>query len=327
MVRRNAKANGCDPLPVIDGEALLKRLPPVRGRLVPNRPMNEITWFRVGGPAEVMFSPADEADLAAFLAALDPDIPVTVVGVGSNLLVRDGGIPGVVIRLGRGFNILERVDDVTVRAGAAVPDVKVARFALEQGIEGLTFLRGIPGTMGGALRMNAGAHGGEVKDVLVSARAVDRQGRIHEVTAAALGMRYRHTEAPADWIFTEAVLRGRPGRREEIAAHMAEIQAQREAAQPVRARTGGSTFKNPPGRRAWELIDAAGMRGVRVGGAKVSEKHCNFLINEGEASAAEIEALGELVRAMVRARCGVTLEWEIRRIGIPAAGQKRDEGQ
>jgi UDP-N-acetylmuramate dehydrogenase len=314
---------------VIDGRALLARLPAARGRLVPERPMDELTWFRVGGPAEVMFTPADEEDLAQFLAHLDPDIPVTVVGVGSNLLVRDGGIPGVVIRLGRGFGALELVDEVTVRAGAAVPDMKVARFALEHGIEGLTFLRGIPGTIGGALRMNAGAHGGEMRDVLVSARAVDRQGRVHEVSPEALGMRYRHTDAPADWIFTSALLRGRPGRREEIEARMAEIQARREAAQPVRARTGGSTFKNPPGARAWELIDAAGMRGVRVGAAKVSEKHCNFLVNEGGASAAEIEALGELVRAMVRERCGVELEWEIRRVGIPAAGagaRKEDKG-
>lgn len=309
----------------IDGAALLRRLPPARGRLVPDRPMAEITWFRVGGPAEVLFSPADEADLAQFLAALDPDIPVTVVGVGSNLLVRDGGIPGVVIRLGRGFGQLELLDDHRILAGAAVPDVKVARFALRHGIEGLTFLRGIPGTIGGALRMNAGAHGGELADVLVEARAVDRSGAIHTVPATALGMSYRHSEAPEEWIFTAAVLRGRPGDEAEIAAHMEEIQRLREAAQPVRARTGGSTFRNPPGAKAWELIDAAGMRGVRVGGARVSEKHCNFLINEGEASAAEIEALGELVRAMVRERCGVELEWEIRRIGIPEAHGESDE--
>ncbi len=300
----------------MDGKALVERLPRVRGRYEVEKPMSEITWFRVGGPAEVLFTPADEADLAAFLRRLDGDVPVTVVGVGSNLLVRDGGIPGVVIRLGRGFGRLEVVEGTTIRAGAMVPDAKVARFALEHGIEGLTFLRGIPGTIGGALRMNAGAHGSETKDVLVEARAVDRAGEIHVVRAAALGMGYRHTDAPEDWIFTEATLRGRRGAREEIAAHMEEIRAMREAAQPVRARTGGSTFRNPPQGRAWELIDAAGMRGVRVGGARVSPKHCNFLINEADATAAEIEALGELVRARVLETCGVALEWEIRRLGI-----------
>ncbi len=297
-------------------QALLQRLPQVRGRYEPGKSMAEITWFRVGGPAEVLFVPADEADLAHFLAHVETDIPLTVVGVGSNLLVRDGGIPGVVIRLGRGFGQLELVDEVTIRAGAMVPDVKVARFALEHGIEALTFLRGIPGTMGGALRMNAGAHGSELKDVLVEARAVDRDGRIHTVPVDALDMGYRHCGAPADWIFTAAVLRGRRGDKDKIAAHMAEITAAREAAQPVRSRTGGSTFKNPPGGRAWELIDAAGMRGVRVGGARVSPKHCNFLINEEKATAADIEALGELVRARVKETSGVELTWEIRRIGI-----------
>ena len=311
----------------IDGEALLKRLPHVRGRLSPNRSLKELTWFRVGGPAEVLFSPADEEDLAGFLAQLDEDIPVTVIGVGSNLLVRDGGVPGVVIRLGRGFNAISLEGDPAdclIRAGAMALDVKVAKFALEHGIEGLTFLRGIPGTIGGALRMNAGAHGGELKDVLVRARAVDRRGRVHEVGVDELGMSYRHTEAPEDWIFTSALLRGRPGEKEEIARHMEEIQAMRERAQPIRARTGGSTFRNPEGGKAWELIDAAGMRGVRVGGAKVSEKHCNFLVNEGGATAAEIEALGELVRALVRETSGVELHWEIRRIGI-IAGRGNDE--
>ncbi len=306
----------------IDGQALLKRLPRVRGRYEPERPMSELTWFRVGGPAEVLFTPADEEDLARFFRDLDTEIPVTVVGVGSNLLVRDGGIPGVVIRLGRGFGALEMLDEVTLRAGAMVPDLKVARFALEHGIEGLTFLRGIPGTIGGALRMNAGAHGAELKDVLVEARAVDRAGNIHVATAEELGMSYRHTEAPADWVFTSAILRGRPGDRDEIAAHMEEIRRTREAAQPVRSRTGGSTFKNPPGTRAWELIDAAGMRGVRVGGARVSTQHCNFLINEDDATAADIEALGELVRARVRETSGIELQWEIRRIGI----MKQDAG-
>ncbi len=304
----------------LDGQALLARLPDVRGRYEAEKPMREITWFRVGGPAQVLFVPADEADLAHFLKELEADIPVTVIGVGSNLLVRDGGIPGVVIRLGRGFGQLELVDDVTIRAGAMVPDMKVARFALEHGIEGLTFLRGIPGTIGGALRMNAGAHGGEIKDVLMQARAVDRQGEIHAVDAGALGMGYRHCDAPEDWIFTSALLRGRPGDSERIAREMEEITQAREAAQPVRKRTGGSTFKNPPGARAWELIDAAGMRGVRVGGARVSPRHCNFLINEGAATAADIEALGELVRARVRETSGVELKWEIRRLGVMKGG-------
>ena len=310
----------------IDGEALLKRLPPARGRLTPNRALAPLTWFKVGGPAEVLFQPADEEDLAQFLAALDEDIPVTVIGAGSNLLVRDGGVPGVVVRLGRAFAAISREGEggeCLIRAGAMATDVQVAKFALKQGIEGLTFLRGIPGTIGGALRMNAGAHGGELKDVLVSARAIDRRGRVHDVPVEELGMSYRHSSAPEEWIFTSALLRGRPGRAEEIAAHMEQIQAQREQAQPIRARTGGSTFRNPPGARAWELIDAAGMRGVRVGGAMVSEKHCNFLINTGDATAAELEALGELVRALVRETSGVELHWEIRRIGIPAA--KGDE--
>ncbi len=309
----------------IDGETLLRRLPPTRGRLVPNRSMAELTWFRVGGPAEVLFTPADEEDLAEFLKKLDADIPVQVVGVGSNLLVRDGGIPGVVIRLGRGFGQLELVDEHTIRAGAMVPDVKVARFALEHGIEGLTFLRGIPGTIGGALRMNAGAHGGEIVDVLVSARAVDRRGNIHDVPARTLGLSYRHSAAPADWIFTSAVLRGRAGSKEEIARQMAEIQAMREEAQPIRARTGGSTFRNPEGAKAWQLIDAAGLRGVRVGRARVSEKHCNFLINEGGASAAELEALGELVRALVRETSGIELQWEVRRIGIASPAREQTD--
>ncbi len=305
----------------IDGEALMLRLPPVRGKLTPNKPLAPLTWFKVGGPAEVMFQPADEADLADFLKRLEPDIPVTVIGACSNLLVRDGGVPGVVIRLGRAFNSIGlegAAKDCLIRAGAMALDVQVARFALEHGIEGLTFLRGIPGTIGGALRMNAGAHGGELKDVLVSARAIDRHGQVHEVGVEELGMSYRHSDAPEDWIFTSALLRGRPGGKDEIAAHMEEIQRQREAAQPIRARTGGSTFRNPNGVKAWELIDAAGMRGVRVGAARISEKHCNFLINEGGATAAELEALGELARALVRENSGVELHWEIRRIGVPA---------
>ncbi|HHN67812.1 MAG TPA: UDP-N-acetylmuramate dehydrogenase [Thermopetrobacter sp.] len=304
----------------IDGAALMARLPQVAGRYEVERPLSELTWFRVGGPAEVLFVPADEADLTGFFKALPDDIPVTVIGVGSNLLVRDGGIPGVVIRLGRGFGGLTLEGDHQVRAGAMAPDVKVAKFALQHGIEGLTFLRGIPGTIGGALRMNAGAHGGEIKDVLIEARAVDRNGNVHVVTPEQLDMRYRHTATPRDWVFTSALLRGQPGDKERIAADMAAIQQAREAAQPIRSRTGGSTFKNPPGEKAWRLIDAAGLRGVKVGGARVSTRHCNFLINEGEATAADIEALGELVRARVRATSGVRLEWEIRRLGLMAGG-------
>ncbi len=301
----------------IDGQALIGRLPEVRGRLEPDRPLAEITWFRVGGPAEVLFAPADEADLAAFLADTAPDIPVTVVGVGSNLLVRDGGVPGVVIRLGRGFNSMELADDCRIRAGTAVPDVVLARFALQNGIGGLTFLRGIPGTIGGALRMNGGAYERETKDVLIEARAVNRSGSVSVLSNSDLGYSYRHCSAPEELIFTSALLQGHVAQREEIARQMDEITAAREESQPVKSRTGGSTFKNPPGKKAWQLVDAAGMRGYAVGPAKVSEKHCNFLINEGGATAAQIETLGETVRARVKETSGVELEWEIRRIGIP----------
>jgi UDP-N-acetylmuramate dehydrogenase len=299
-----------------DGEALLRRLPSVRGRLEPNRPLADLTWFRVGGPAEVLFTPTDADDLAAFLAQTPDDVPVTVIGVGSNLLVRDLGVPGVVIRLGRGFGDLALAGEERIRVGAAVPDVRVARFALEHGIDGLTFLRGIPGTIGGALRMNAGAHGGETRDILVEAEGVDRQGRRHVLSNADMGFSYRVCRAPAGMIFTAALLQGRPGNREEIARQMEAVTEAREAAQPIRSRTGGSTFKNPPGGKAWQLIDAAGMRGHRIGGAHVSTMHCNFLINEGEATAADIERLGEMVRRRVHESSGVMLDWEIKRIGI-----------
>lgn len=298
-----------------DGEALLKRLPCVRGRLEANRPLADLTWFRVGGPAEVLFTPGDPDDLAAFLAATPEAIPVTVIGVGSNLLVRDFGVPGVVIRLGRGFGDLTLEGDRRIRAGAAVPDMRVARFALEHGIDGLTFLRGIPGTIGGALRMNAGAHGGETRDILVEAEGVDRQGRRYVLSNADMGFSYRACRAPEGLIFTAALLEGRPGERDEIARRMEAVTEAREAAQPIRSRTGGSTFKNPPGAKAWRLIDAAGMRGHRIGGAHVSSMHCNFLINEGEATAADIERLGELVRRRVHETSGVMLDWEIKRIG------------
>ena len=296
--------------------ALIERLPRVRGRLTANAPIGPMTWFRVGGPAEILFRPADEADLADFLKALPADVPVTVIGVGSNLLVRDGGIPGVTIRLGRGFAEVRTVEGHDeLRAGAGALDFNVALTAAEAGIAGLEFLSGVPGTIGGGLRMNAGDYGGEIKDVLVEADAVDRGGTVHRLPAAELGLSYRHSDAPADWIFTSALLRGRCGEPDAIAGKMAEIKAAREASQPIRARTGGSTFANPPGHQAWRLIDEAGCRGLARGGAMVSEKHTNFLINTGAATAADIEGLGEEVRRRVNAQFGVVLEWEIRRIG------------
>jgi UDP-N-acetylmuramate dehydrogenase len=300
---------------------LRSALPELRGRLEANRPMADITWFRVGGPAQILFSPADEADLSYFLRMIDGDLPVTVVGVGSNLLVRDGGIPGIVIRLGRGFSQAEPEADYRMRVGTAVPDMRLAQAAAKAGIARLAFYRGIPGTVGGALRMNAGAHGAETKDVLIEARAVDRAGRIHTLSLADLAYSYRHCGAPEDLIFTEALYQGEPGDPEEITRAMQEVADYRETHQPTKARTGGSTFKNPPGNSSWKLIDAAGLRGFRVGGAHVSEKHCNFLINDGEASAEDIERLGETIRARVKAASGTLLEWEIKRLGIPAEGR------
>jgi UDP-N-acetylmuramate dehydrogenase len=298
------------------GERLAPRLPDVRGRLQFDRPLADLTWFRVGGPADVLFSPADEEDLAHFLAGLDEDIPVQVIGVGSNLLVRDAGVPGVVVRLGRGFGEMVVEDGFKVRSGTAVPDVRLAGFALEQGITLLTFLRGIPGTIGGALRMNAGAHGGETRDILLEARGIDRRGELRVMSNADMGFSYRHCSVPPDVIFTSALFQGAEGDREEIRAHMQAITEAREASQPIKSRTGGSTFKNPEGGKSWQLIDAAGMRGFSIGPAKVSEMHCNFLINEGGATAAQIEELGETVRARVFERSGMDLQWEIRRIGV-----------
>ena len=295
---------------------LIERLPEVRGRYSEDSLLSRVTWFGVGGAAEVMFRPADRDDLAAFLAGKPDDVPVTVIGVGSNLLVRDGGIPGVVIRLGKGFVEVSREGE-HVRAGAGALDANVARWCAEEGLEGLEFYSGIPGTIGGALRMNAGAYGVETKDVLVSAEAVDMQGNVHAVDANSLGLTYRHSDAPADWIFTAAIFRAKPGDRTAIAARMEEIQASRETTQPIRSRTGGSTFKNPPGEKAWQLIERAGCRGLTRGGAMVSEKHCNFLINTGGATAAELEGLGEDVRRRVRETTGITLEWEIKRVGVP----------
>lgn len=300
---------------------LIDRLPRPRGRLTADAPLGPQTWFRAGGAAEVLFRPADVEDLATFMAAVPPDVPVRVLGVGSNILVRDGGVKGVVIRLLRGFTGIS-VEDHEIVAGAGALDLNVALTARDHGLAGLEFLSGIPGTIGGALRMNAGAYEGDLSQILVSAEAVDRWGKVHVVPASALGFSYRHSEAPADWIFTSARLRATPGDQLAIARRIAEIDAARTDSQP-RSRTGGSTFVNPPGHKAWQLVDKAGCRGLRIGEAQVSEKHCNFLINLGEATATDIEALGEEVRRRVREKTGVQLEWEIRRIGEPAgrAGQ------
>jgi UDP-N-acetylmuramate dehydrogenase len=302
-------------------DRLIDRLPPVRGRLTENVSLAPITWFRVGGAADIMFRPADLDDLASFLAAKPADVPVTVIGVASNLLVRDGGVEGVVIRLGRGF-VDVTVADGRVEAGAGALDLNVALACRDAGVSGLEFLSGVPGTIGGALRMNAGAYGRELKDVLHHAVALDAQGQRHDLTPEAMGLGYRHCDIPDDWIFVGATLLGATGEAVAIARRMAEIQAAREAAQPIRSRTGGSTFANPPGHKAWQLIDRAGCRGLTRGGAMVSEKHANFLINTGAATAADLEGLGEEVRRRVFETSGVTLRWEIHRIGATAAERR-----
>ncbi len=293
-------------------------MPALRGRLLSNQSLAELTWFRVGGPAQVLLIPEDEEDLSYLLTNLPQDVPVTPIGLGSNLIVRDGGIAGVVIRLGRGFNDIA-VEGMRIRAGAAVPDVKVARAAQEAGIAGLSFLRGIPGSIGGALRMNGGAYGGETKDVLIEARGVDRRGVARVYNNADMGFSYRHSGVADDVIFTQALFQGVPGDAAGIAAEMNKITESRESTQPVKSRTGGSTFKNPPGHKAWQLIDAAGCRGLRRGDAQVSEMHTNFLINLGNATAADIEELGETVRERVKQNSGIDLEWEIKRIGVAAS--------
>jgi UDP-N-acetylmuramate dehydrogenase len=291
-------------------------LPQLRGRLSANQPLSELTWFRVGGPAQVLFTPADEDDLAYFLENLPKGLPVDVVGVGSNLIVRDGGVPGVVIRLPpRGFGEVNAQGDV-VRAGAAALDKRVAEVAAGANIGGLEFFFGIPGTIGGALRMNAGANGAETRDVLIEASGVGRDGVKHVFTLAEMKFTYRNSGVDPSIIFTAARFRGKIAQPEAIRARMQDVQAHREAAQPIREKTGGSTFKNPPGQSAWKLIDAAGCRGLRVGGAQVSEMHCNFLINTGSATGHDIEALGETLRARVRENSGIELHWEIKRIGI-----------
>lgn len=296
---------------------LKKNLPQLRGRLIANQPLGEFTWFRVGGPAQAFFMPEDENDLAYVLRNLPSDIPVTVIGAGSNIIIRDGGVGGLVIRLGRGFSEV-KVDGDRVTAGAAMLDALVAREAQKAGIAGLAFLSGIPGTIGGALRMNGGAYGGETKDILIEARGVDRQGNILTLSNTEMGFSYRHCSVPDDVIFVSATLQGRKGDAAEIAAAMAEIKQKREGSQP-RNRTGGSTFKNPPGHSAWKLVDAAGCRGLRVGQAQVSELHSNFLISLDGATAHDIETLGETVRERVKAHSGIALEWEIKRIGVSLA--------
>ena len=290
-------------------------LPPVRGTYVQGAALKDLVWFRAGGPAEVLFRPADADDLATFLYARSPDMRVSVIGVGSNLLVRDGGIPGVVIRLPAAFGKIS-VEGTRLRAGAAALDSAVARAAAEAGIGGLEFLRGIPGTVGGALKMNAGCYGKEIKDILVEATAIDGGGNKITLTAQNMGFVYRKAQVPDDLIFISAVFEGIHDNSASVRARMDALVEQRESTQPVKSRTGGSTFKNPPGHKAWQLIDDAGCRGLVHGAAQVSEKHCNFLINVGDATAADIEALGEEVRARVKAKSGIELEWEIKRVGV-----------
>jgi UDP-N-acetylmuramate dehydrogenase len=299
--------------------SLKSSLPQLRGRLLAHEPLSSLTWFRVGGSAQALFMPEDENDLAYLLANIPRDTPVTVIGLGSNLIVRDGGVAGIVVRLGRGFSETKIEVGNRVRSGTAVPDLRVAKAAQEAGIARLAFYRGIPGAIGGALRMNGGAYGRETRDVLIEARGVDRAGNISTYTNAEMGFSYRHCGVTDDVIFTQALFEGAPGDPAAIAAEMDEITSRRETTQPVKSRTGGSTFKNPPGHKAWQLIDAAGCRGLIVGGAQVSELHCNFLINLGNATAADIENLGEEVRRRVKDNSGVTLEWEIKRIGVHGA--------
>ncbi len=294
--------------------SLIDRLPPVRGRYRAEVPLARWSWFRVGGPAEVLFEPADKDDLRTFLSERPPEVPVTVIGFGSNLLIRDGGVPGVVVRLGPPFAAIRAVDD-EIHAGAAALSIHVARAALSAGLGGLEFLSGIPGTIGGALRMNAGAFGGETATVVRQVTAVDGIGNLHTLAAEDLGFSYRRSDVPDDWIFVAAALAGRIEPKARIAARMDEIAARRRQSQP-RTLTGGSTFLNPPGEKAWRLIEQAGCRGLRRGGAMVSELHCNFLVNTGNATAADLEALGEEVRRRVKEESGIDLEWEIRRIGV-----------
>ena len=295
---------------------LIDRLPAVRGSYQADAPLAGLTWFRVGGPADVLYRPADAEDLAEFLAHRPADVPVTLLGLGSNLLIRDGGVRGIVVRLGRAFAGI-RVEGATIEAGGMALDYNVAKAARDASVAGFEFMAGVPGTIGGGLRMNAGAYGREFRDVVVSVDALGPDGTRHSLDLAGWAPRYRGCGVPEDWIFIGCTMQGAPGDRAEIARAIELVQAAREETQPIRTRTGGSTFKNPDGAKAWELIDAAGCRGLMRGGAQVSNKHCNFLINTGNATAADLEALGEDVRARVLDRTGVTIEWELRRIGEP----------
>ncbi|MDY8110762.1 UDP-N-acetylmuramate dehydrogenase [Fulvimarina sp. 2208YS6-2-32] len=309
-----------------DGAALLADLRAglgaFRGRLSADAGMDKITWFRVGGPADVLAMPADEDDLALLMAAIPRNVPVTVVGIGSNLLVRDGGVPGIVVRLSaKGFGAVERVSETRLSAGTACPDKRLAAAALDAGLAGFHFYHGIPGSVGGALRMNAGANGTETCDRVVEVHAVDREGHKHVLSQQEMGYAYRHSSASKDLVFTRAIFEGEPGDPAEIQARMDEVQHHRETVQPVKEKTGGSTFKNPDGGSAWKEVDAAGCRGLMVGGAQMSEMHCNFMINTGHATACDLETLGETVRKRVRDTSGTTLQWEIKRIGEFADGQ------
>ena len=317
---------------MIRGEALLARLGDrlqgIRGRITPNAEMDKITWFRAGGLAEALNQPADEQDLAAFLGAVpaDEDIPLTVVGIGSNLLVREGGIPGFVVRLSaKGFGEAQVVSPTRIRAGAATPDKRVAALAYEAGIGGFHFYHGIPGGIGGALRMNAGANGVETVERVVEVRALDRKGNLHVLSNAGMGYAYRHSSAPADFIFTSAVFEGFAEDKAVIKTAMDAVQHHRETVQPIREKTGGSTFKNPEGTSAWKEIDKAGCRGLMIGGAQMSPMHCNFMINTGNATGYDLEYLGETVRARVLEHSGIRLQWEIKRIGRFKPGREVQE--
>ncbi len=292
-------------------------LPSVRGKLTPAASLAPLVWFKSGGAAEWLFEPKDLSDLQDFLRTLDPAVPVMALGLGSNMIVRDGGVPGVVVRLGKAFAKVARTDDLTLECGGGASGILVSSTARDNGIAGLEFLRSIPGTVGGFVRMNGGAYGGEVKDILVDCDVVLRSGELVTLPVADLHYTYRHSELPEGAIVVEARFRGRPGEPGAIQAEMDRISASREASQPLRSKTGGSTFKNPAGHKAWQLVDEAGCRGLQLGGAQVSEKHTNFLLNLGEATSADIEALGEEVRRRVKAKSGVELEWEIQRVGKP----------
>jgi len=297
---------------------LLEKLPPVRGRLTSNAPLGHMTWFGVGGPAEVLFKPADKQDLIDFIKNCSQDIPVTLLGVASNLIIRDGGIPGVVIRMGREFAEI-KIDGATAEAGAAALDLNVALACLKNSVAGLEFLSGIPGTIGGALRMNAGAYGKETKEALVSAEVLFRDGTLRRMTPQEMGMSYRHNGLPESVIFLGGTFRGKAGNADEIEKKMNDIKTKRAESQPIKSKTGGSTFANPEGAKAWQLIDAAGCRGLKIGGAQMSEMHANFMLNTGGATAADLERLGEKVRQRVYDTSKIMLRWEIKRIGVPLA--------